>query len=216
MSQRRCNRCTPIGSSSPITWIDSVTPSVAHPRRVALLFHLIDASDLTALEPAFGHLPFEKRQEFLDHFGAALNPVVMSAVDVRSRTGDRVRVYPILLPVTSHWIKRLIDVRKLRFVQTLVQKGVDVARSLGCSMVSLGQYTSIVTNSGRSLAPLDMGLTSGNSYAIALVVQAIQRAHTERGCDPAESVLAVAGAAGTSARHSRDSCAILPENHTAW
>ena len=172
------------------------TPSA----RVAWLCHLIDAHDLTTLEPAFGNIPFEKRQEYLDHFAPRANPVVMSAVDIRSRTGDKVRVYPILLPVTSRWIKRRIDARKHRFVQTLVQRGVDVARSLGCGMVSLGQYTSIVTHNGRSLASPDMGLTTGNSYAIALAIQAIQRAQTQRGCDPAESVLAVAGAAGNIGR----------------
>ncbi|MCH7685316.1 MAG: hypothetical protein IH899_01310 [Planctomycetes bacterium] len=67
-------------------------------------------------------------------------------------------------------------------------------------MVSLGQYTSIVTHNGRSLASFDMGLTTGNSYAIALAIQAIQRAQTQRGCDPAELVLAVAGAAGNIGR----------------
>ena len=99
--------------------------------------------------------------------------------DVRSRTGDEVRLYPILLPVTSRWIKRQIDAQKHGFVQTLVQRGVEVARSLGCSMVSLGQYTSIVTHNGRSLDSFDMGLTTGNSYAIALAIQAIQRAEIE-------------------------------------
>jgi len=172
------------------------TPSA----RVAWLCHLIDADDLTALEPAFGNLSFEKRQNFLDHFGPRASPVVMSAVDVRSRTGEKVRLYPILLPVTSRWIKRRIDARQHRFVQTLIQKGVDVARSLGCSMVSLGQYTSIVTHNGRGLASFDMGLTTGNSYAIAVAIQAIQRAQTQRGCDPADLVLAVAGAAGNIGR----------------
>ncbi len=172
------------------------TPSA----RIAWLCHLIDADDLTALEPAFGNLLFEKREEYLDHFGPHANPVVMSAVDVRSGTGDKVRLYPILLPVTSRWIKRRIDARKHRFVQALVQRGVDVARSLGCSMVSLGQYTSIVTHNGRTLASLDMGLTTGNSYAIALAIQAIQRAQTQHGCNPAESVLAIVGAAGNIGR----------------
>ena len=56
--------CQPIGTSSPITRIDSTSARRSTPlARVAWLCHLIDADDLTALEPAFGHLSFEKRQE---------------------------------------------------------------------------------------------------------------------------------------------------------
>jgi acetylornithine/succinyldiaminopimelate/putrescine aminotransferase/predicted amino acid dehydrogenase len=169
-------------------------------KRIAWLCHMIDADDLVALEPDFGNLAFWERQRFLDQFASRANPVVMSAVDIHSRTGDKLRLYPILLPVTSQWIKRLMDMGQYRFIRSLVQRGVDAARSLGCSMVSLGQYTSIVTCNGRKLESLDMGRTTGNSYAIALVIQAIQRAEKERGRDPAESVLAVVGAAGNIGR----------------
>jgi fatty aldehyde-generating acyl-ACP reductase len=118
----------------------------------------------------------------------------MSAVDVRSVTGSEVRLYPILLPFTSRWVKRLIDERRLALPQALVQQGIDLARSLGCQMVSLGQYTSIVTLNGTRLAPRGIGVTTGNSCAIASAIQAIERAQRETGRVPAESVLVVAGA----------------------
>ena len=168
--------------------------------RVAWLFHLIDGDDLVALEPPFGNVSIEMREEYLDRFGALANPVVMSAVDVRSRAGDKVRLYPIMLPVTSRWMKSRIDARNLGPLRTLVQMGIDVAHCLGCTIVSLGQYTSIATLNGTSVALSNMGLTTGNSYTIALAIQAIHRAHSERGSDPAESVLAVAGAGGNIGR----------------
>jgi predicted amino acid dehydrogenase len=50
-----------------------------------------------------------------------------------------------------------------------------------------------------------MGVTSGNSYAIALAIQAIERAQRETGRAPEESVLVIAGAAGNIGR----TCATL-------
>src|ERR1051325_9466520 len=93
-----------------------------------------------------------------------------------------------------------MDERRLAAPQALVQQGIDLARSLDCQTVSLGQYTSIVTLNGTRLAPHGIGVTTGNSYAIALAIQAIERAHRETGREPAESVLVLAGAAGNIGR----------------
>jgi predicted amino acid dehydrogenase len=124
----------------------------------------------------------------------------MSAVDIRSIAGNEVRLYPILLPFTSSWVKRLLDVGHLAMPQALVKKGIDLARSLDCQMVSLGQYTSIVTHNGTRAVSNGMGVTTGNSYAVALAIQAIERAHRETGRAPSDSVLVVAGAAGNIGR----------------
>lgn len=169
-------------------------------QRVAWLCHFINADDYSTLEPAMGDLSGHRREQFLNRLAAVANPVVLSAVDIQSRQGGRVRLYPILLPVTSRWMKHWIDTRQFAWPRSLVERGVDLARCLGCQLVSLGQYTSIVTLNGTTLAAGDMGLTTGNSYAIALAVQALERAHRERGFDPNDLVVAVVGAAGNIGR----------------
>jgi predicted amino acid dehydrogenase len=168
--------------------------------KVGWLCHLIDADDLVSLEPAFAGMPFQEREDYLAHLVSRLSPVVLSAVDVRSVTGCVIRVFPILLPFTSSWVKRRCDERRLELPQALVQQGVDLARSLGCQTVSLGQYTSIVTLNGTRLAPRGIGVTTGNSYAIALAIQAIERAQRETDRAPLESVLVIAGAVGNIGR----------------
>jgi predicted amino acid dehydrogenase len=107
-----------------------------------------------------------------------------------------------MLPVTSQWMKRWIEAGAQRQLTTLVKKGVEMSRSLGCSMVSLGQYTSIATLGGTTLRSADVGLTTGNSYAISLAMDAIDRAQRERGVRPWASTLAVVGAAGNIGRTS--------------
>jgi acetylornithine/succinyldiaminopimelate/putrescine aminotransferase/predicted amino acid dehydrogenase len=170
------------------------------PVRVGWLCHFIDDGDFTALEPLLANLPVDRRAACLDRFAAFARPVVLNPVDIRSRLGNTARLYPILLPVTSRWMKHWIDTRQLAIPQELVQQGLDVARSLGCGTVSLGQYTSIVTLNGRSLAAGDIGITTGNSYTVALAIQALERANRERGADPADFVLGVAGALGNVGR----------------
>ncbi|MGE5192468.1 MAG: aminotransferase class III-fold pyridoxal phosphate-dependent enzyme, partial [Deltaproteobacteria bacterium] len=167
---------------------------------VGWLCHFIDGAEFATLEPSLADLPAERRDALLNRFAAFARPVVLSAVDVRSRLGKAVRLYPILLPVTSRWMKHWIDTRQLGVPQALVQQGLDVAGALGCRTVSLGQYTSIVTLNGRSLSAEGIGVTTGNSYTVALAIQALARAHEECGSDPAELVLAVAGALGNIGR----------------
>ena len=169
-------------------------------RRVAWLFHLIDTDDLTRLDAQFCRLSVERRERFLDQFAGLAAPIVMSVVDVESLTGERVRLYPILLPFTSAWVKRLMDDRRFDVPRMLVQQGVDLAASLGCTIVSLGQYTSIVTRNGTSLSPRGMGLTTGNSFSIALACEAVERARADRNGHSSRSTLAVVGATGNIGR----------------
>jgi len=164
--------------------------------RVAWLFHLIDTDDLTRLDAQFSRLSIERRERFLDRFAGLAAPIVMSVVDVESLTGDRVRLYPILLPFTSAWVKRLIDDHRFEVPRMLVQQGVDLAASLGCTVVSLGQYTSIVTRNGTWLSPRGLSLTTGNSFSIALACEAVERARADRHGHSGRSTLAVVGAAG--------------------
>jgi predicted amino acid dehydrogenase len=97
-------------------------------------------------------------------------------------------------------MKRALDSGDLASARALIHRGLETARNLGCSVVALGQYTSIVTRNGTALSVPGLGLSTGNSYTVALAIQAILSLHRRGGLDPARSVLAVAGAAGNIGR----------------
>lgn len=176
------------------------------PRRVAWLCHMIDADDLTRQEPCLSALPYEQREQLLAQCSPFACPVVMSAVDVTASTGEVVRLYPIMLPFSSRMAKQALDARRLGWFRSLIRRGVDTARELDCSLVSLGQYTSILMRNGRSLADVtDLGLTSGNSYTVALALEAIERLLEDRGTTAATLTLAIVGASGNIGR----TCAAL-------
>ena len=166
------------------------------PLKVGWLFHMIDADDLTLLEPEAGRLSYEERERFLRHFAPRANPMVMSSFDVQSITGARVRFYAIALPFTSNQMKQWLEETDFFRVRHSIDKAIKVARFIGCDVIALGQYTSIVTRNATTLDLPHVGLTTGNSYTIALALEAIERAVADRGVDQASATLAVVGASG--------------------
>jgi len=159
---------------------------------VGWLFHLIDGDDLVTLEPGFAALPARDREAYLRHLEGRLTPVLMSVFDVTSRTGQMARFNAILLPVTAWRIAELLRAGETAWLRACVERGIDAAEALGCRQVVLGQYTSIVTHNGLALRPRPLGVTTGNAYAVALALEAIERAVPDlRG-----QTAAVVGAAG--------------------
>lgn len=169
-------------------------------RRVAWLCHLIDDTDLVSLEPAYAAWDAVERERLLNRLAPLANPVVMSEVDVHSVTGQAVRLYPIMLPVTSAWMKRCIDGDATDAAAVIVQKGIDVAEHLGCTLAALGQYTSIVTGGGRRVRKGAIGLSTGNTYSLALALEALTDAERQSGIDSSRATCAVVGAVGNIGR----------------
>jgi predicted amino acid dehydrogenase len=76
----------------------------------------------------------------------------------------------------------------------LVRAGVDVARGLDCRVVGFGGYTSIVTDSCRSLVDDRLALTSGNSFTVAAAIEALTETAASAGLR--RRTLGVVGATG--------------------
>jgi fatty aldehyde-generating acyl-ACP reductase len=183
------------------TWCAPPTRAIStRSARVAWLCHMIDADGLVSLDPSYATMPPPSRESLLAHWVSRAAPVLMSRVAVRSTQGATVEFHPILLPFTSRWAKQSLDARALETARALVQQGIDTAADLGCSLVSLGQYTSILTANGTRLDPRGLGITTGNSYAIALALQAIERACVEAGIEPQSSTAVIVGASGNIGR----------------
>lgn len=171
--------------------------AVAH---VGWVCHLINADGLNDLEPDFRRVAGGVREQLLERWIPRANPLLMNSVDVQSQTGAKVRLHVVLLPFTSDWVKRSLDTGETAIARELVLRGVETAQTAGASMVALGQYSSIVTANGTRIGDSDCGLTTGNSYAIALAMEALWRAQRTRGVSPGRSTLVIAGAGGNIGR----------------
>jgi predicted amino acid dehydrogenase len=156
------------------------------------MFHLNNADDLVNVEPDFALLSSEDKDDYLRHLERRVVPVVVSATDVTSRLGHAARFETILLPLTAGRIRELRDTGNTRWLRGLVQHGIDVAQQRGCRVVSLGQYTSIILRNGNDARPGPVGVTTGNTYTVALAIEAIERLFPDLG----DRTVAVVGAAG--------------------
>jgi acetylornithine/succinyldiaminopimelate/putrescine aminotransferase/predicted amino acid dehydrogenase len=181
----------------------------APPIRAGWLCHLIDTDHLACVEPSLAWVDPDRRERLLDRLAPLAVPVALTPMDFRSRAGVAGRFYPILLPVTSRWMKQAVDSGERPQAQVLIERGIETARTLGCSVVALGQYTSIVTRNGTTLCAPGLGLSTGNSYTVALAVQGVLKLHRSSGVAPARAVLAVVGASGNIGR----ACAELLAPH---
>ena len=117
------------------------------------------------------------------------------------------RFYAIPLPFTSKQMKQWLDEDDFFRVRHSIDKAIKVARLIGCDVIALGQYTSIVTRNATTLQLPHVGLTTGNSYTIALALEAIEHAVRERGStrrgDPARWSAPPATSARPAPRFSR-------------
>ena len=120
----------------------------------------------------------------------------METVPLSEWAGDAVRQNPTHVPVTSQCMLEHSRGKRRANSRRLVQEAVDVAAAIRCSVVTLGQFTSIVTRRGESLDNHGMQITAGSDYSAALISQAVRAELNQRSWDPAELTLGIVGASG--------------------
>ena len=116
---------------------------------------------------------------------------------IRAASGKEVEFHPIFLPVTSARMKEALDGNGVDSVRSLIRNGLTTAMELGCQVVSLGQYTSIVGLNGHRSGAAHIGITTGNSLTVVMAVEALKRAASDRGLVMERSTAAVIGASGS-------------------
>lgn len=78
----------------------------------------------------------------------------------------------------------------------IVQVG-HLAEKLGARILGLGAFTSVVGDAGITISRrLDIPVTTGNSYTVAIAVQAVRAAAKRMEIDLAKATVAVVGATG--------------------
>jgi predicted amino acid dehydrogenase len=163
---------------------------------VGFVGHLIDPSDLALWDESFARLDVRGRAAFLDRIGPIVEPVVTQQGRLTSIDGRQTVLTFIGLAVPSARFYAALRTPDRLVLRGLVQRGVDLAAELGCSVVGLGGYCSIVTRNGRELRPRGLGLTTGNGYTVAAGLDAMRATASELGIDWGRARAAVVGATG--------------------
>ena len=163
----------------------------------AFIIHPINVKrDVQKKFPFLGRALSERQIEF---FSQHFPPVYLSEIEgiTSAATGKQVKGWLIACPLTP---RQMMELPEGRVYRKIIQTG-QLAERLGANLLGLGAYTSVVGDAGQTIArALDIPVTSGDSYTVAMAVQAIRKAAEVMDISLANATAAVVGATGSIGR----------------
>jgi predicted amino acid dehydrogenase len=163
----------------------------------AFIIHPIDPKkDVSRKFPFLGKVLTEKQINFFSTF---FPPVYISEIAgiTSEATGKEIKGWFVACPYTP---ARMLELPERIVYGKLIQTG-RMAEKLGADILGLGAFTSVVGDAGVSVAAgLDVPVTTGDSYTVAIAVQAIEEAARLMEIDIHTASAAVVGATGAIGR----------------
>lgn len=163
----------------------------------AFIIHPIDPKrDVSRKYPFLGKILSEKQ---IDFFSTFFPPVYISEIEgIKSEeTGKQVKGWFIACPYTP---RRMMQLPIKTVYRKLIQTG-RLAEKLGADILGLGAYTSVVGDAGVTISKnLNIPVTTGDSYTVAVAVEAVEKAAVAMGIDIKNTTAAVVGATGAIGR----------------
>jgi predicted amino acid dehydrogenase len=113
---------------------------------------------------------------------------------------ERIHLTLTIIPLDSAELERLHREGDRKKIIGKIQKAVDQSVEEGAKVVSLGGYTSILTNNGLSIAaPDDVQIITGNTLTVASGLRRVFDALKENKCFHRKNVIAIVGVPGNIA-----------------
>ena len=160
----------------------------------AFIIHPIDPKrDVSRKFPILGRLLTERQ---IDFFSTYSPPVYISEIEgiTSQATGKQVKGWFIACPYTP---RRMLELPERTVYRKIIETGHSAER-LGAQILGLGAFTSVVGDAGITVAKaLDIPVTTGDSYTVAIAVQAIHEAARRMDIPLKQATAAVVGATGT-------------------
>ena len=139
----------------------------------AFIIHPIDSKrDISRKYPFLGRIA---NDWMIYHLSPFFPPVYLSEVEgiTSESTGKEIVGWLIACPLSPQHFKGLPEKRVYR---KIIETG-RLAERLGAQILGLGAFTSVVGDAGLTISrALDVPVTTGDSYTIAVAVQALQEA----------------------------------------
>ncbi len=159
----------------------------------AFIIHPIDPKrDVSRKFPFLGKVLSESQINFFSTF---FPPIYLSEIEgIRSaHTGKEIKGWFVACPYTP---KRMLELPERVVYRKLIQTG-RMAEKLGAKVLGLGAFTSVVGDAGITVAKgLNIPVTTGDSYTVAIAIQAIVKAAKALNIEMAQATAAVIGATG--------------------
>jgi fatty aldehyde-generating acyl-ACP reductase len=163
----------------------------------AFIIHPIDPKrDVSRKFPFLGRVLSEKQ---IDFFSTFFPPVYLSEIEgiTSQATGKTIKGWFLACPYTP---KRMLQLPERTVYRKIIQTG-HMAEKLGADILGLGAFTSVVGDAGVTIAnALDVPVTTGDSYTVAMAVQAIRDAAITMDIKMEDATVAIVGATGAIGR----------------
>jgi predicted amino acid dehydrogenase len=163
----------------------------------AFIIHPIDPKrDVSRKFPFLGRVLTERQ---IDFFSTFFPPVYISEIEgiTSQSTGKVIKGWFIACPYTP---RRMMQLPEKTVYRKIIQTG-RMAEKLGADVLGLGAFTSVVGDAGVTIAnALDVPVTTGDSYTVAMAVQAIRDAARVMDIRIEDATVAVVGATGAIGR----------------
>ena len=163
----------------------------------AFIIHPIDPKrDVSRKFPFLGKVLSEKQ---IDFFSTFFPPVYISEIEgiTSQATGKIIKGWFIACPYTP---RRMMQLPERTVYRKIIQTG-RMAEKLGANILGLGAFTSVVGDAGVTIAnALDIPVTTGDSFTVAMAVQAIREAARVMDIKIEDATVAIVGATGAIGR----------------
>ncbi len=163
----------------------------------AFIIHPIDPKrDVSRKFPFLGRVLSERQ---IDFFSTFFPPVYLSEIEgiTSPATGKTIKGWFLACPYTP---KRMMQLPERTVYRKIVQTG-HMAEKLGADILGLGAFTSVIGDAGITIAnSLDIPVTTGDSYTVAMAVQAIRDAAVVMDIKMKDATVAIVGATGAIGR----------------
>lgn len=163
----------------------------------AFIIHPIDPKrDVSRKFPFLGRVLSERQ---IDFFSTFFPPIYLSEIEgiTSKATGKEIKGWFLACPYTP---KRMLELPERTVYRKIVQTG-RMAEKLGANILGLGAFTSVVGDAGITIAnQLEIPVTTGDSFTVAMAVQAIREAAVAMDIKMEDATVAVVGATGAIGR----------------
>ncbi len=163
----------------------------------AFIIHPVNPKrDVQRKFPLLGKILPEPAINFLSKY---FPPVYISHITgiTSQATGKEIEGWFIACPFTP---KQMVSLPPEVVYKKVIATG-KLAQKLGAKILGLGGFTSVVGDAGLTISEhLDIPVTTGDSYTIAVAVEATLKAARQMNIEPAQATAAVVGATGSIGR----------------
>lgn len=183
---------TDFGRGNVIVEIDE---NVEH--SVGFISHYINENGVKEGDPSMTVLSNDTINTLLESVLEISAPILLHGRKISGTTGKSVNTYFAGMLFTASMAREMMNKHLFAQYDELCNDAVDfLHNAFNCSLVGLGQYSSVITKNGKSIRNPHVFVTTGNSYTVGIGVQAIKEEISARILEGKPLTLGVLGAAG--------------------